>query len=139
MYKRQVGANGSVWVIGTNTVGGGYGIYHWTGSAWAAVPGGGITIAVGPDGSPWLTNSTHQIYYRVGTTWVHLPGAATDIAVGANGSVWVIGTNTAGGGYGIYHWTDSAWNANPGGAVTIAVDPGGNPWVINSSHRIYSS
>ncbi len=132
-----LGANGSVWVIGTNPTGGGYGIYYWTGSSWSVVAGGGVTIAVGPDGSPWVINSSHQIYHRVGTGWVRLPGAANDIAVGANGSVWVIGTNPTGGGYGIYYWTGSSWSVVAGGGVTIAVGPDGSPWVINSSHQIY--
>ena len=57
-----VGANGSVWVVGTNVVPGGYGIYQWTGSRWAAVSGGAVAIAVGPDGSPWVISSTKQIY-----------------------------------------------------------------------------
>ena len=33
----SVGANGSVWAVGTNPVGGGFGIYHWTGSGWTSV------------------------------------------------------------------------------------------------------
>ena len=57
-----VGANNSVWVIGTNPVGGGYGIYQRSGSGWAAVTGGAVTIAVAPNGSPWIINSSHQIY-----------------------------------------------------------------------------
>jgi hypothetical protein len=57
-----VGANGSPWLVGTNTVPGGHPIYHWTGSSWAAVSGGAVTIATGPDGTPWIINSAHQIY-----------------------------------------------------------------------------
>jgi hypothetical protein len=51
-----------VWAVGTNTVPYGHQIYHWTGSAWVSVPEGALTIAVGPDGSPWITTSSHQIY-----------------------------------------------------------------------------
>jgi hypothetical protein len=131
------GANGSVWVIGTNPVPGGYGIYRWTGSGWAAVPGGAVDIAVDPSGRPWLVNSVHRIYHWNGAGWTLLPGSATDVGVGANGSVWVVGTNPTGGGYGIYHWTGSRWAPAPGGAVTIAVDPSGRPWLVNSVHRVY--
>ena len=133
----SVGANGAVWVIGTNTVPGGHGIYTWTGANWAAVPGGAVKVAVGPDGSPWVINSANHIYHRSGTTWIGYPGAATDISVGANGAVWVIGTNTVPGGHGIYTWTGSAWAGVAGGAVKVAVGPDGSPWVINSANHIY--
>jgi hypothetical protein len=131
------GANGSVWIVGTNAVPGGYGIYQWTGGAWAPVSGGAVRIAVGPDGSPWIANSLHQVYRRVGTAWIPYPGSATDIGVGANGSVWVVGTNAVPGGYGIYEWTGARWVGVPGAAVRIAVGPDGSPWVVNSAHAIY--
>ena len=50
--KISEGADGSVWVIGTNAVPGGYGIYRWNGSGWAREPGGAVAIAVAPDGTP---------------------------------------------------------------------------------------
>jgi hypothetical protein len=40
-----VGADGSVWIIGTNRVGGGFGIWAWTGTAWQAVPGGAVAVS----------------------------------------------------------------------------------------------
>ncbi len=133
------GANGAVWVIGTNEVGGGnYGIYRWTGSSWAGVPGGAVTIAVGPNGNPWVLNSTHHIYQWSGSGWALRPGYATDIAVGGDGEAWIIGTNPLGGGnYGIYLWNGSTWLQAPGGAVRIAAGPDATPWVINASHHIY--
>jgi hypothetical protein len=132
-----VGANNSVWVVGTNPAPGGYGIYRWTGTGWNPVAGGAVSIAVDPGGNPWVINSAHQIYHRVGNGWARYPGAATSIGVGANGSVWITGTNPTPGGYGIYRWTGTRWNPVAGGAVSIAVDPGGNPWVVNSAHQIY--
>jgi hypothetical protein len=57
-----VGADGSLWGIGTNPVPGGYGIYRWTGSGWATVAGGAVSITVGPKGMPWVVNSNHHIY-----------------------------------------------------------------------------
>jgi hypothetical protein len=131
------GANGSVWIVGTNAVPGGHGIYEWTGAAWAPVSGGASRIAVGPDGSPWVTNSLHQIFRREGSAWIPYPGSALDVGVGANGSVWVIGTNPVPGGYGIYEWTGRAWAAVPGGGVRISVGPDGSPWVTNSFHEIF--
>ncbi len=63
-----IGGN-TAWVLGTSAVSGGYGIYKWTGSAWAAVPGGAVKIAVGPDGNPWVVNSAHRIYRYTGSGW----------------------------------------------------------------------
>ena len=131
------GADGSVWIIGTNPVSGGYGIYRWTGSGWAREPGGAVSIAVAPDGTPLIINSAHQIYVWTGRGWARAPGAARDIAVGADGSLWVIGTNPVAGGYGIYEWTGSGWSRVPGGAVSIALAPDGTALILNSAHQIY--
>jgi photosystem II stability/assembly factor-like uncharacterized protein/predicted RNA-binding protein with TRAM domain len=133
----SVGSDGAVWVIGTNPVPGGYGIYHRVGNGWNAVPGGAVTIAVDPAGNPWVTNSQHQIFHWTGTAWTPVAGGATDISVGSNGAVWVIGTNPVPGGYGMYHRVGNGWTGVAGGAVTIAVDPAGNPWVTNSQRQIY--
>ena len=132
-----LGANGSLWALGTGIVPGGRAIFRWTGTSWARVVGGAVTIAVGPGNNPWTINSAHQIYRWNGTNWTRYPGAATDIAVGANGSVWTVGTNAVGGGYGIYEWNGSSWSRVAGGAVTIADGPGTNPWTVNSAHQIY--
>jgi hypothetical protein len=132
------GASGSVWIVGTNPVAGGFGIWHWTGTTWAAVPGGAVRIAVDPSGRPWVVTSLHQIYHWTGSVWTLFPGAATDIGVGANGSVWAAGTNPVADGFSISHWTGTTWTTVPGAAVRIAVDPIGSPWVINSSHQILS-
>jgi hypothetical protein len=132
------GANGSVWVISTKPVPGGYELYEWNGSGWYGVAGGGgVLLAVGPNGSPWLVNSHNQIYERTGSSWIVYPGTATDIAIGADGAVWVVGTKPAPGGYAIYRWTGREWAVYPGGAVRIAVGPDGSPWVVNSKQEIY--
>jgi len=81
------GANGTVWDVGTDPVGGGYGIFRWTGSTWVQVPGGAVTIAVDSDGDPWVVNSSRQIYHWNGSGWTGYPGAATDMSAGANGAV----------------------------------------------------
>jgi Tectonin domain len=137
-----VGADGTVWVIGSNSVGawaGNYGIYRWTGSAWEAVDDGGARIAVDPDGLPWIVTSGGDIYRRVVNTWVHYPGLARDIGVGADGSVWMIGTDHVGTGNDgrIYKLKGKTWERIPGGGVRIAVGPDGMPWVVNSSTHIF--
>ena len=133
-----IGANGSVWVIGTTQARGGYGIYRWTGSNWQQVNGAAVAIDVDASGTPWVVNSEGSIYRRAGEGWQILPGKARDIGIGYNGSVWVIGWTRIGtGGYGIYRWTGSNWRQIDGHAVRISVDPSGRPWVVNSEGYIY--
>jgi hypothetical protein len=132
-----VGANGAVWVVGTNPAVGGFGIWQRTPNGWVNVPGGATEIAVDPQGNPWVVNAGHEIYRRVGNDFQRLPGAAVDIGIGANGAVWVIGTNPAPGGFGIYRWNGMDWSPIDGGAVRIAVGQNGDPWVVNVNHQIF--
>ncbi len=59
-----IGADGSVWVIGSNEREGGYGIYTWTGFDWIRVRGSARQVSVGPDGNPWVVNRDGEIYTR---------------------------------------------------------------------------
>jgi surface antigen len=132
-----IGANGTVWVIGTNPVSGGYGIYKWNGSGWQGIDGGALRIAVDPSGNPWVVNSSGNIFRRTPNGWQMLSGLAKDIGIGADGTVWIIGANPVSGGYGIYKWNGSGWQGIDGGALRIAVDKSGTPWVVNSSGNIF--
>ena len=134
-----VGANGSVWVIGTNPVPGGYTIWRRVNNAWVNVPGGAVRIAVDPQGNAWVVNATQNIFRYDGTNWQLTTGAARDVAVGANGTVWMIGNNPEAGGYGIYRSTDKGanWTKVPGSALRISVDPQGNAWVVNNTNNIF--
>lgn len=137
-----VGANGSAWLIGTNPVGTANdgGVYRWEGRQWVDVGGGGVRIAVAPDGTPWLVNSVGQIYVGSRGGWGRpLPGLARDIGIGADGSVWIIGTNPVGraGDGGIFRWNGRNWAEMPGGGVAISVGPDGTPWVVNSVGEVY--
>jgi Tetrapyrrole (Corrin/Porphyrin) Methylases len=131
------GANGAVWVIGTNVTTGGFGIFRWNGTSWDQVEGGGVRIAVDPNGVPWIVNDRNQIFQMVGGTWELRPGAGTDIGVGANGAVWVIGTNVTTGGFGIFRWNGTSWDQVAGGGVRIAVDSNGAPWIVNDRNQIF--
>ncbi len=137
-----VGADGSVWAIGTQRSGGGFAIYEFdpTDKSWDKVDGGGVRIAVDASGDPWVVNDSNDIYERVENKWIRRPGSAKDIAVGADGSVWVIGTNRAGGGNGIWHWNPETknWdNTKGGGGTNIAVGPMGLPCVVNDSRDLW--
>jgi hypothetical protein len=134
----DIGVGGaSVWVIGTDPVPGGYGIYYWNGSDWNSAGGGAVRIAVSRDGTPWVVNDVGKIFVLSGGNWQPLPGAALDIGTDVN-TTWVIGTNPVAGGYGIYYWkNDSEWAGVDGGAVSIS--GGGSPWVVNDAGAIFSS
>jgi hypothetical protein len=119
-----VGANGSVWVIGAD-----YSIsrltvpYNSPGPyEWQAVPGGGLRIAVGPDGNPWVVNAAHEIYHSNGSSWSRLPGTATSIAIDAGGVAFVAGVDGN-----VYRWAGTNWTQEgvagenlAGGAAGIA-------------------
>lgn len=129
------------YIVGTNAVPGGFGIYYWDGSSWQQLPDyGGVRIAVGQDGTPWVVDNAQQIFvYRWNSRmWQQLPGAAYDIGVGADGSVWIVGTDTVPGGFRIYRWNGVAWEkASRFGAIGISVGPDGNPWAVTDTERIF--
>jgi len=59
-----IGADNSVWVIGTNSVHGGYGIYRWEGKNWRRIDGGAVQISVDKHGVPWVVNADNYIYRK---------------------------------------------------------------------------
>lgn len=109
-YDIGVGANGQMWVIGTNREGGGYGIYRWNGKKYSKIPGSGIRISVDKNGNAWVVNKHRQIYAYNGSRWIRKPGSAYDVGAGAEGTIWVIGTNRLGrGGFGIYRKSEGPY------------------------------
>ena len=132
-----VGARGEAWIIGTNAVAGGFGVYWFDGDEWRAVDGGGLRIAVAPLGTPWIIDAGNRILRHDGVRWVQLPGSGTDIAIGADGTPWITGTDASGGGFGIYRWDGVAWARVDGGATGIAVASDGLPWIVNNQSGIF--
>jgi hypothetical protein len=139
-----VGADGSVFVIGTDSVSmtGGYGIYKLVDGRLIKLPAcAGVRIAVDPHGMPWVVNKSHLIFRYNGTiVWDQMPGTATDIGIGANGSVYAIGTQNVSptGGYNIMKWNGTGWdNMADCAGIHIAVAPDGTPWVVNKSNIVF--
>jgi hypothetical protein len=57
----DIGVDNSAWVIGTDPIPGGYGIFYWKGDKeWAGVDGAAVNIAVGF--GPWVVNSAGSIF-----------------------------------------------------------------------------
>lgn len=54
-----VGSEGTVWVIGTNKEGGGYGIFKYNPftNKYTKIPGSGLRIDVDKNGLAWVTNN----------------------------------------------------------------------------------
>lgn len=132
-YDIGVGANGSVWVIGTDPQPGGYGIYEIDGYGGWAFEGGALRIDVDPQGRPWVVNFDHEIF-RLGNDgfWQRMPGFALDVGIGADGSVWVANFD------GIFFWDGLDWINFGGSGSRIDVGPDGTPWVVGLSDRIYT-
>ncbi|MFI7494641.1 hypothetical protein ACH9D2_07975 [Kocuria sp. M4R2S49] len=139
-----IGADGSVWIVGTDPVPGGYGIHRWTETGWEQAPGGAVAIdvatqgdaAVGHQSEPWIIDENNRISRWTGSEWAQQPGEARDIGVGANGAVWIIGTASAPGGHSIATWNGEGWASAPGGAVRISVDADGFPYVVTDDNRL---
>jgi len=126
-----IGAEGSVWVVGSDERDGGFGIYQWTGSNWIRAAGAAVRIDIDPSGNPWIVNDRHELYrYRDGI-WQHLPGEARDVGIGANGAVWVVS------GGGVFRWNGISWDRTSGSATRIDVSPSGQPWVVDSTGDVY--
>ena len=140
-----IGADGSVWTVGTNPVPGGYGIQRWTETGWEDVPGGAVAIDVyargDPDGQlqgePWIVDADNHISRWTGSEWSRQPGVAQDIGVGANGAVWIIGTTPMIGGYNIATWNGEGWASAPGGGVRISVNTDGFPFVVTDDQQLF--
>ena len=146
-----VGANGSIWAIGSEPFGDGYRVLRYDGLHWSGTQGGAVRVAVAPDGTPWVVTATGWIFHAAsdsaGTTWgsplpTNSPGIASDIGVGYNGDVWVIGGACGRPDCPIYKWNPAnggSWVADQSGgaAVRITVGHTGVPWVLNSAKNFY--
>lgn len=129
-----VGANGSLWVVGTNAVPGGFGVWRWDGkAAWQAVPGGGVRIDVDPQGNAWLVNDANQIWRWDGSRFVQVPGAARDVGIGADGSVFVVGPDDT-----VHKWNGGGWSKRDGLLRAITVGADGTPFGVSADRKIWA-
>lgn len=131
---------GGIWVIGTNPVPGGFGIFFWRGDFWIPVTGGGMRIAVGTQ--PIVVNDVDDIFRYNGVGWEQFPGKGKDVSAerlyfGQYDAISVIGTNPVPGGFGIFEWNNRTkdWYERAGGAV--AVSGGDASWVVNDNDDIF--
>ena len=89
-----VGADDSVFVVGSDAVQGGHGIHKFShiSGKWQKYPGGAARISVDIYGNPWIINATNDIFRWNHDKWEKLPGKGLDIACGSTGEVFVTTT-----------------------------------------------
>ncbi|HAA91012.1 MAG: hypothetical protein CMM48_13995 [Rhodospirillaceae bacterium] len=139
-----IGANGAVWITGTDKVPGGHSIFRWDGKKWKRVPGGAVRIDVGPDGNPWVVNNKGHVYFYTGQKFHRVPSPrARDIGIGAKGTVWIV--DWFNGKYGGRPWRRQgknplfgSWTMFEGQLVNISVDSKGAPWGRNKQGKIWA-
>lgn len=117
-----VGANGSVWALGTDQR-----VWRLSGNTWETIGGAaGVRIAVDPTGNPWVVNTEGQIWKYSGTSWSLIDGRATDIAIAPDGGVFILGMTRALGGFEVLRLNGTGWeHILGGGGVAIAAGPNG--------------
>ena len=136
----SVGAENSVWIVGTAPLADGFGLSKWNPGTNSWVPQistGAVQIEVGPDGKPWTLDNQDRIRRWNGSSWDLLSGTAKSIGVSLHGTPFIIGTSAVGGGYAIYESTTSEWVSLGGeGAVSIDVGSNDQPWIVNNQNAI---
>lgn len=134
-------SGGDTWILGCDDrTDGNHSIFRLAGTTWQPVAGVAKSIALSPEGAPWVVNAAGAIYKWNGSSFAPLAaaGCATAIGVGRNGAAWVIGcAETSPGNHGIFRYTGSSWQGIAGEGKAIAVSPEGTPWVVNAAGGVY--
>ena len=151
------GADGSVWIIGTNATPGGNEIYKFNGTGWDLSDGGALRITVGPDGVPWVVNINNHIFQKQTNSpfiagWNELSGVSVDVGINGGNYLWGIAGPVSGGAANVAVWDQqAAFGTAPaealfvrgkhvgiGGLISsVAVDTNGDPWVVDDNGNIF--
>lgn len=144
LQRVSIGGDGDLWAIDSTyyAPGGGYGIWHWTGTTWESIYGSLTQISVGQAGDIWGLNSDiGKIWkYNGNNTWTLVAGTGavtSQIAVGFDGTVWVL--DPVGN---VYKYNGSGWTQMPGiaasyiaggGIYSTAAIASGQPYHLTTS------
>ncbi len=118
-----VAPDGSLWALSTAPAGSNKYLLHYTNGRWAGVSGPGAdSIAAGPDGTLFASNSPKGIYAYDGKSWTLLGGVGLgDVTTGADGSIYALGLVTSNGNRAIWKKAGKgAWTRQPGAAEQLA-------------------
>ena len=145
----EVGADGTVWVVGTNKMSGGFGIWRRADGIWKPINSnsngaktwrGAVRLAVGPTGLACFVRNNGAIGCFTSDYKVRrMKGIGKDIAIGADGSMFVLGGKAhVDGGWSVWKWQAAKWVKVPGRSGTrIAADPQGNPWIVDDQGTMW--
>ncbi|MBV9383828.1 MAG: hypothetical protein JO242_24585, partial [Streptosporangiaceae bacterium] len=152
-----VAANGTVWVIGTNTQNGSFEVWSWNGSTWTPNAGSGEEIDVAANGDPVVNGSDSKVWIMNGganSGWSQVGVNAFDMGLSpcspagqasvGGSAMWFVNTSTglgllfslAGSLQGSYDTFSSApsveANTSRGQLEVshVAVDTSGRVWAV---------
>ena len=139
------GGDGSIWLLGTAKVAGGYSIYKWDGNTqnWSSIPGAGLRIAVEKSGSPWVVNDSGDIfrYDLTARNWSLKAGKAHSVHTGlSSGTVWILGTAVTVGGYPVSRYVPATqgWEQYGTFGAVGMTEVSGTPWIVQSDGSFFS-
>lgn len=139
-----VGGDGSVWIIGTNKVTGGWCISKWNEAKkiWQTVSGGAVRISVTLDGVAWIVNNKGRAYFWNAGKWkafgsTSIKGADVGTGLGA----YLVSTKKVTGGSQVYQANSNNWVAinDEGkaiGAIAVTADKRQNLYLIDETHQV---
>jgi hypothetical protein len=136
-----VGANGDVWIVGTEVRASGFSIHRLQGDIWQEVTSlGAEHIAVDGSGLPWIVQSDGRIMRgaseAAGVRWHEIPGCALDLAIGGGGSdVWMLDCDQR--RTHVWNGSTSAWRPTDGYGEALSVGPDGTVWLAEAGERIF--
>lgn len=144
---RQVAAGGSsyAWAITNTPIGsaGDFAIKRWDGTGWNDVPGGGVSIELALDNTPYLLNSAGDLWqgYYEGTTWTYTKNAAkgAEAAMGETAfkCFMLAAPKDGSGNYPLMYRDGIVWTGMGMTGNHIAMGPDGRLWISNALGDLY--
>lgn len=133
--------NGVVYVIGSNAVPGGYGLWKLVNAGWVQVPpGGGVRVAVEPAGTPWVIDNSGVVKRLAGANWIPVATEkkAVDIAFDKSGKLWIILED----GRVMNSWDLKTFKEQldgPKNALRLTALPGGEMFITTATKKEYAA
>lgn len=122
-------------VVGTDTKPGGNGLYVWNGSNWRNLPGSGVWISIGSDGTMVAVNDVGTIFVWNGSSWTTGGNGAAQIAVANRENIYGVSKD----GRIFKAKVGGNWTVLPGNLARIAVSGDGSKLVgVSKSDEIFA-
>jgi len=100
-----LGANGSLWVVGTTKR-----LFRYDGVGWELMHDADhLAVDVDPAGNAWAIRTNNEIWRQDGNSWTKMPGTAIDVGIGLDGNVYVVGVSRN-----VFRWTGTSWDVVSG-------------------------